>query len=219
MKFEWDDEKARRNKAKHGVSFELAEIFDFDNAMIFEDATEDYDEERSLGSASLATRSIRSSTLRVAETFESFPSAALPKRRSGAMSNTSKPATKSGANIRAKRASSPMKFAGGGSEMDRVRKAALIGKSEPSKVSLLNRAKAALDEMTIEEDAAITAAARTDPDAQPNLAARRGRPRSDHTKIAILLRLDPDVVESFKKSGSGWQTRMNAALREAANLD
>lgn len=49
MKFEWADEKARRNKAKHGVSFELAEIFDFDNAMIFEDATEDYDEERFVG--------------------------------------------------------------------------------------------------------------------------------------------------------------------------
>ncbi len=26
MRFEWDNEKARKNKAKHGVSFELAEI-------------------------------------------------------------------------------------------------------------------------------------------------------------------------------------------------
>ncbi|WP_258121858.1 BrnA antitoxin family protein [Mesorhizobium onobrychidis] len=95
----------------------------------------------------------------------------------------------------------------------------MIGTSEPSKVSLLKRAKAALDEMTAEEDAAITAAARTDPDAQPNLVAKRGRPRSEHAKVAILLRLDPDIVESFKKSGSGWQTRMNAALRKAADLD
>ncbi|WP_413468451.1 BrnA antitoxin family protein [Mesorhizobium muleiense] len=85
--------------------------------------------------------------------------------------------------------------------------------------SLLKRAKAALDEMTAEEDAAITRAARTDPDAQPNLAAKRGRPRSEHAKVAILLRLDPDIVESFKKSGAGWQTRMNAALRKAADLD
>ncbi|WP_258590033.1 BrnA antitoxin family protein [Mesorhizobium sp. AR07] len=83
----------------------------------------------------------------------------------------------------------------------------------------MERAKAALENMTDEEDAVITAAARTDPDAQPNLIARRGRPRLDHAKVAILLRLDPDVVESFKKSGSGWQTRMNAALRQAAKLD
>lgn len=100
-----------------------------------------------------------------------------------------------------------------------ARKATLIGTSEPSKVSLLKRAKAALDKMTVEENAAITAAARTDPDAQPNLVARRGRPRSEHAKVAILLRLDPDIVESFKKSGAGWQTRMNGALRKAADLD
>ncbi|WP_258123769.1 BrnT family toxin [Mesorhizobium onobrychidis] len=49
VRFEWDDEKARKNKAKHGVSFEFAEIFDFDSAMIFEDATEDYGEERFVG--------------------------------------------------------------------------------------------------------------------------------------------------------------------------
>src|SRR5262245_23236965 len=32
LNFEWDSEKARRNKAKHGVSFELVRLFDFDNA-------------------------------------------------------------------------------------------------------------------------------------------------------------------------------------------
>ncbi|UVK47792.1 BrnT family toxin [Mesorhizobium sp. AR07] len=49
MKFEGDDEKAKKNKAKHGVSFELAEAFDYDNAMIFEDASEDHGEERFVG--------------------------------------------------------------------------------------------------------------------------------------------------------------------------
>ena len=37
MRFEWDSEKARRNKAKHGESFEMVRLFDFDNAKIVED--------------------------------------------------------------------------------------------------------------------------------------------------------------------------------------
>ncbi|PZU13831.1 MAG: hypothetical protein DI606_04495 [Sphingobium sp.] len=47
---------------------------------------------------------------------------------------------------------------------------------------------------------------------------RRGRPKSDNSKQAISLRLDADVVEWFKQSGSGWQTRMNEALRKMAGL-
>lgn len=44
----------------------------------------------------------------------------------------------------------------------------------------------------------------------------RGRPPLDVKKVAIKLRLDPDVVEKFRASGPGWQTRMNDALRQAA---
>ena len=47
---------------------------------------------------------------------------------------------------------------------------------------------------------------------------RRGRPRSDNTKQAVSLRLDSDILEWFKNSGTGWQTRMNDALRKAAGL-
>ena len=47
---------------------------------------------------------------------------------------------------------------------------------------------------------------------------RRGRPRSDNTKIAVSLRLDAQVLDWFKKSGNGWQTRMNEILRKAAGL-
>lgn len=34
------------------------------------------------------------------------------------------------------------------------------------------------------------------------------------TKERITIRLSPDVVSTFRASGSGWQTRMDAALRE-----
>lgn len=43
---------------------------------------------------------------------------------------------------------------------------------------------------------------------------RRGRPVASKTKQATTIRLDPDVLEAFKASGKGWQTRMNDALKE-----
>lgn len=42
-----------------------------------------------------------------------------------------------------------------------------------------------------------------------------GRPRGEQAKTAVSLRLDADVVEHFRKTGPGWQTRINAALRRA----
>jgi uncharacterized protein (DUF4415 family) len=78
---------------------------------------------------------------------------------------------------------------------------------------------------TPEEDAAITAAALSDPDAQPLTDAElaqfrpargRGRPPQDVTKIPTSIRLDARVVRAFKATGEGWQTRMNDALLEYA---
>ncbi|MCE8014338.1 BrnA antitoxin family protein [Billgrantia desiderata] len=42
---------------------------------------------------------------------------------------------------------------------------------------------------------------------------RRGRPRSNSPKRQVTLRLDEEIIESFKASGPGWQTRMNQALK------
>lgn len=46
----------------------------------------------------------------------------------------------------------------------------------------------------------------------------RGRPKSKSPKRPVSLRLDPDVVAHFRRSGRGWQSRINAALRKAAKL-
>lgn len=75
---------------------------------------------------------------------------------------------------------------------------------------------------TPEEDAAITAAAMSDPDAIPftdaeweaaKPAMRRGRPLGSGSKVQVTMRLDIDVVEKLKATGAGWQTRANDALR------
>jgi uncharacterized protein (DUF4415 family) len=88
-----------------------------------------------------------------------------------------------------------------------------------------------------EEDAAITAAALDDPDAQPmsdeQLARLRparevlspallaaisrskgGRPKSENPKVFTGIRLSPEVAAAFRATGKGWQTRMNAALAD-----
>ena len=42
----------------------------------------------------------------------------------------------------------------------------------------------------------------------------RGRPPASRPKIHTGLRLDEDVLMAFKMGGRGWQTRINAALKE-----
>ena len=43
---------------------------------------------------------------------------------------------------------------------------------------------------------------------------RRGRPKSEHPKVATSIRLSRDVLQRFKASGPGWQSRIDAALKE-----
>lgn len=77
---------------------------------------------------------------------------------------------------------------------------------------------------TPEEDAAIIAAAKADPDAQPltdeqlqamvPMRAVRGRPKSTKKKRLLSVRYSPEVIEYFKATGEGWQARMDGVLRE-----
>lgn len=56
------------------------------------------------------------------------------------------------------------------------------------------------------------------PETAEKMRKSLGRPKAANPKVAVSLRLDPDVVEAFKRGGDGWQTRMNEALRKAAHL-
>lgn len=44
--------------------------------------------------------------------------------------------------------------------------------------------------------------------------ARRGRPLSSSPKTSTTIRLDAAIVDEFRAAGNGWQSRINAALRE-----
>ena len=76
---------------------------------------------------------------------------------------------------------------------------------------------------TLQQERAITAAAKADPDAQPltakQLASRvplrslRGRPKSANPKQLVSVRYSPEVLAYFKSTGEGWQSRMDGVLR------
>jgi len=77
---------------------------------------------------------------------------------------------------------------------------------------------------SFEEDRAITAAAKSDPDAQPltprqlkamvPIKALRGRPRSESKKQLVSVRYSPEVIAYFKSTGEGWQSLMDSVLRK-----
>jgi len=77
---------------------------------------------------------------------------------------------------------------------------------------------------TLKENKAITAAAKTDPDAQPlspkqlkamvPMQVLRGRPKSKSTKKLVSVRYSPEVLAFFRATGEGWQSRMDSVLRK-----
>lgn len=76
------------------------------------------------------------------------------------------------------------------------------------------------------QDARVKAEIKADPDTRELTAKdfaeavpfaemmkrRRGRPKAAKHKVPVTVRLEPDVVEFFRGSGPGWQTRMNDTL-------
>jgi uncharacterized protein (DUF4415 family) len=77
---------------------------------------------------------------------------------------------------------------------------------------------------TVLQDRTINAAAKADPDAQPltpkqlkamvPLRSLRGRPKSANPKQLVSVRYSAEVLEYFKSTGEGWQSRMDGVLRE-----
>ena len=77
---------------------------------------------------------------------------------------------------------------------------------------------------TEQEDKRIRASAKADPDAQPltpkqlkamiPLRVLRGRPKTANAKQLVSVRYSPEVLEYFKGTGEGWQSRMDSVLRQ-----
>ncbi len=87
--------------------------------------------------------------------------------------------------------------------------------------SLTTRTGRVLALPTPAEEAAINAGIAADADACEVSDAdfsqlrRPGRPRVAVKRPMLSMRTDPDVLAALRASGPGWQTRVNALLREA----
>ena len=68
-------------------------------------------------------------------------------------------------------------------------------------------------ELTPEDFARMKHASETHPEIVERYRRTRG-PQKAPRKVVTTIRLDADVVEYFKAQGRGWQTRINAKLRE-----
>ncbi len=203
MAFEWDDDKAQGNLAKHGVAFEKATEFEFADAVTFVDDRRDYGEVRLIAIGFIGPRLHVLVYTCAARRSASFRFARPTERMFNVPANKQKKAD----------------------FIERLRRAELA--------------------ITPEEDAAITAAALTDPDNPPltdddeivpagrearagyrgpgrlagRLVGKGGRPRLERPKRQIAIRLDDRVIAYFKATGPGWQTRINDSLRRAIAFD
>lgn len=63
------------------------------------------------------------------------------------------------------------------------------------------------------------ARARSASEIMPELVASRpriGRPKLEKPKQQISLRIDPDILAAYRRTGAGWQKRMQDALAKSA---
>lgn len=53
------------------------------------------------------------------------------------------------------------------------------------------------------------------PELAESIRRSRGRPPIAEPKLPVTIRLDRNVVEKFKATGKGWQSRINEILKQA----
>lgn len=73
-------------------------------------------------------------------------------------------------------------------------------------------------EMTEEELKELRPFREVFPELAASIDRKLGRPKAETPKKAISLSLDQEVIDRFKATGDGWQSRMNEALRKAVGL-
>ena len=93
------------------------------------------------------------------------------------------------------------------------RKANLVRCDDMSKRKHLSDAKGEVAELSAADLKAFRPAQEVLPESLRRKVGVRGPQRSP-TKERITIRLSPDVVQSFRATGEGWQTRVDAALKD-----
>lgn len=87
-------------------------------------------------------------------------------------------------------------------------------KRKPDHISQEDWDAVDIPELTEEDFARMRPASEVVPEIVAEYRRSRGRPPKESPKIPTTLRLDAEILESFRRTGRGWQTRMNDALRD-----
>lgn len=204
----WDEAKRRSNLAKHGMDLADAKHFDFEHAIIEEDR-DTKGEQRFRATGWMGDRLVY---LVYTDRGEKCMQSVFGRSRRRSVGTMKK-------------------------DYRQVFTKEELEYLERGMAEARNKARR-LPEPTDEENAAIVAAAESDPDALPLtdeqlarmrpaymvhpefiaklIRRKRGRPPIETPKKQVTLRLDQDVIEHYRAGGPGWQSRINEALRKAA---
>lgn len=94
-------------------------------------------------------------------------------------------------------------------KIDDMRAARERGESKSDWEAIRRDITAGIEPADDEDSLDATALMRTE------IAKRRsGRPVGSGNKEQVAIRFDRDILAAFRSSGAGWQTRMNAALKD-----
>jgi uncharacterized protein (DUF4415 family) len=83
------------------------------------------------------------------------------------------------------------------------------------KLPLINK-KGEVRELTCDDMALFKPAAEVLPASLLKKIGVRG-PQKSPKKVVTTIRLSPDILEKFKATGNGWQTRIDKSLRQFIN--
>ena len=197
--FEWDDEKADANRAKHGVTFEEAEhVFADPLGFEFEDTRYDYAEERWVRIGMAGHRLI-------------IVAVNLCRKRPKTPHHQRHACAQIAAEALPGRRLNMKKH-----KVRRIRLLAMVPMSKAESAAMARRIAAAR---------ARNGGPTSDPEIPDEVPAgatvvrgpaRRGRPRQTvEGSQPVTLRLPRNVISYFKRGGRGWQTRAVAALTKA----
>jgi len=92
-------------------------------------------------------------------------------------------------------------------------------KRKPKAVAQRDRDEGEIPELTAEDFKRARPAREVLPKIfPPKVAAEmlkpRGRPKTAHAKVSVTVRYSREVLEYFKATGPGWQTRMDEVLKK-----
>lgn len=87
--------------------------------------------------------------------------------------------------------------------------------SEPDEAEIQRQIAEDPDDFELPDGAQLVPFAAALPELAESIRRGRGRPPTGKARKPVTLRLDPDVLEKFRATGPGWQSRINEALRKA----